>query len=415
MKTNVQCKKCGTQNEIDIDQLLVSQFEQGIRKDLEAELLERQSELNEQQEEYQTLFQQLSKDKESVDELVNTRVKSQLHSQEKALKDSIRKEIDEERSAQLQELETELIKKSAQLKEFNGTKAQLERLRREMEEAETRIILQKEQEFTERLEQARSSIKEQTHQESFLKLKEKESVIAQLKEQLDIARRKAEQGSMQNQGEVFEIYLENLLRTTFPSDEIFEVKKGEFGADCIQIARTNTGVEIGKIIWESKNTQSFSNGWISKLKKDNLVAKADVMIIVSSTMPKEAKGKFFIKDGVWICSKESIVDLSLALRFGMLKVQSVMISQEGKESKKELLFDYLTSENFKNTFESILESFKKIQDSYNSEQIKLQRLWAERKKMLEQALASTVEFYGTIKGISSAVPEVKLLELAQAS
>jgi hypothetical protein len=415
MKTNAQmnCPNCGST--LSVDELLISQFEKSLKADLEAELSERQSELNDQREEYKILFQQLSKEKESVDEIVNSRVKFQLHQREESFKETIRKEIDGERSLQLQELENELTKKSLQLRELNGTKAQLERLRREMEEAETKIVLQKEHEFSERLEKARSSIREQAHQESFLKLKERENVINQLKEQLEIAKRKSEQFSIQGQGEVLELFLENLLRTTFPTDEIIEVKKGEFGADCIQVVKTNSGVEIGKVIWESKNTQSFSNSWIPKLKQDNLSAKADVMIIVTAKMPKDITGKFAVKEGVWICSKESIVDLSLALRFGMLKLQSVMLTQQGKESKKEMLFDFLTSENFKNTFESILESFKRIQDSHQSEKMKMQRLWKEREKMLESALTNTVEFYGTIKGICVAVPEVKLLEFSQAS
>jgi hypothetical protein len=415
MKTRVKCQKCGNENEIDIDQALVSQFEQSIRNDLELELQERRTELNEQQEETKLLFQKVSLERENIDDLVNTKVKSQLLQKEDDLKKSIRKQIDDERSLQVQELENELVKKSAQLKEFNGTKAQLVRMQRELEEKETAIVLQKEQEFTERLDQARQSIREQEHQASFLKLREREKVIEDLKVKLDEAKRKSEQFSMQGQGEVLELFLEETLRNTFPSDEILEIKKGAFGADCIQVAKTNTGVEIGRVIWESKNTQSFSNTWISKLKHDNLTSKADVMIIVTVAMPKDISGRFGIKDGVWICTKESIIELSLVLRFGMLKLQSMMMTQKGRESKKELLFDYLTSENFKNTFESILESFKKIQDSHQSEKMKMQRLWKEREKMLEQALAGTVEFYGTIKGISSAIPEVKLLEFAQAS
>lgn len=414
-KMNIQmnCPNCG--NNIKLDQLLVKEFEQSIRENLEAELSLRESELNQKREEFKILQQQLSKEKEDVDEIVSERVKSLLHSKEEALKESIRKEVSDERANQLQQLEDELIKKSAQLKEYHGTKAQLERLRREMEEAETRIILEKEKELTERLEQARMTIKEQVQQEHFFKLKEREQIIESLKLKLDEAKRKAEQGSMQGQGEVLELYLENLLRNTFPTDEIIEVKKGELGADCIQKVRTASGVEIGTIVWEAKNTKAFSNSWIDKIKQDGLKSNADVLIIVSSVMPSDLKGKFAIKDGVWICQRDSIVDLCLALRFGMLKIQSALITQENRESKKDLLFDYLTSENFKNMFESILDSFKKIQDSYQQEKLRTQRLWKEREKQLELALANTIEFYGTIKGISSSVPEVQSLDIRPAA
>lgn len=415
MKTNAQvnCPSCGST--FKLDDLLIAQFEKSIKADLESELLERQTELNEQRKEYQTLFQQLSRDKESVDELVTSRVKSLLQSKEEALKQSIRQEIDEERGIQLQKLEDELVKKSKQLKELNGTKAELEILRRESEEAETKIILQKEQEYTERLEQARVSIKEQTQQESFLKLKEREKVIEDLRLKLDEAKRKSEQYSMQGQGEVLELFLEETLRTTFPSDEISEVKNGQLGADCIQIVKIPSGIQIGSVIWETKNTKNFSGSWIPKLKQDNLLEKADVMVIVTEAKPKDITGKFGLKDGVWICSKDSVIDLSLALRFGMLKLHSVLIKEQNKESKAQLLYNYLSSESFKNTFEEILSGIKSIQDSHSQEKSKLQALWKKREKSIELVLANAVDYYGTIQGISSAIPPIEMLEFAQAS
>src|SRR5580658_698202 len=81
-------------------------------------------------------------------------------------------------------------------------------------------------------------------------------------------KRRAEQGSMQLQGEVQELALEELLRASFPFDEISEVGKGVRGADCIQTVRNNVGQECGKIIFESKRTRDFSHEWIDKLKAD---------------------------------------------------------------------------------------------------------------------------------------------------
>lgn len=205
MKTNVKmnCPNCGST--INVDELLIAQFEKSIKKDLEAELKGKERELNQEKLEIKKLSAQLNKEKEELEQSIQNKVKSQLLSREEALKDAIRREIAEEKALQLQELENELIHKSTQLRDFNATKAQLERLRRDMEEAETRIILQKEKELSERLEAARLSIKEQVQQESFLKLKEREKVIEDLKDKLDEAKRKAEQGSMQLQGEIQEL------------------------------------------------------------------------------------------------------------------------------------------------------------------------------------------------------------------
>lgn len=413
MKTKMQMNCPNCQSTISVDELLISQFEKSIKADLQTELSERYNELNEKQEEYKTLFQKLSRERENIDQLVNSRVKSQLHQQEESLKQSIRKEIDDERSLQLQQLEDELVKKSAQLKELNGTKTQLVRLQREMEEKETAIILQKEQEFTERLQQARTSIQEQIHQEHFLKLKEREKVIEDLKTKLDEAKRKAEQGSMQLQGEVQELEIIELLHASHPYDEISQSKKGANAADVLQIVRTQHGAECGKIYYESKRTKSWSNDWVKKFKQDNLNAKADILVLVTNTLPHDIQ-RYGIVDGVWVCGFNDVKELSLVLRYGLLKLQQVALTHQGKESKMEMLYNYLTSEDFKNIFESILISFKSIQDSHHSEKLKMQRLWKEREKMFEQALASTVDFYGTIKGISSAIPDVQLLSFREA-
>ncbi|MGZ4054387.1 MAG: DUF2130 domain-containing protein [Bacteroidia bacterium] len=413
-KTKMQmiCPNCS--KEINLDEVLISQFEQSIKKDLEAELLNRESELNQKRNEFSELQKRFAKEKQDVDDIVNSRVKAQLLSKEEVMKESIRKEIEEEKTLQLQELENELIKKSSQLKELNRTKAQLEKLKRDMEEAETRIILEKEKELTERLEQARSTIKEQVQQESFLKLKERESVINQLKEQLDIAKRKAEQGSMQLQGEIQELEIIEVLSEFHPYDAISQSSKGANAADILQIVKTQNGAECGKIYYESKRTKSWSNEWVKKFKQDNLNAKADILVLVTNALPKGIQ-RYGIVEGVWICSFNDVKELSLVLRYGLLKLQSVAITQQGKESKMELLYKYLTSEDFKNVFESILEGFKTIQDSHQSEKLKMQRLWKEREKVLERVLSNSVEFYGSLRGIAgTAIPEVKMLEFRQA-
>jgi len=410
-KTNVEvnCPHC--KNLIKVDELLVSQFEQSLKKDLEAEFAKRENEFAKKKNEFDNLSKKLSEEKKQMEELVNSKVKFQVDSKI----ESIRKEVTEEKSLQLQELETELTKKSSQLKDLNATKAQVERLKREMEETETRITLEKEKELTKRLEEARSSITEQAQQENFLKLREREKVIEDLKTKLDEAKRQAEQGSMQLQGEIQELQIIELLQESFPNDVITQSKKGANAADVLQVCITQTGAEAGKIYYESKRTKSWSNDWIKKFKQDNLNTKADVLVLVTNALPKDIQ-RYGIIDGVWVCSFNDVKELSLVLRYGLLKIQSLAITQHGRESKMELLYNYLTSEEFKNVFESILEGFKLIQDSHHGEKLKMQRVWKEREKVLERVLLNSVEFYSSLRGIAgSAICEIKMLESPQAN
>lgn len=264
-----------------------------------------------------------------------------------------------------------------------------------------------ESEFETRLNEARTSM--------FMETRQKDSVINDLKAKIEEMRRKVSQGSMQLQGEVQEEALKELLIELHPTDEIADVKKGQCGADLIHYVRTQSGVEIGKILYESKNTKSFSEEWITKMKTDNLVTKADILIIVTKTMPKDIKGSFGIMDGVWVCTFNSVKDLTLVLRFGLLKLQSVLLTQEAKETKAELLYEYLTSESFKNMYESLLKGFNQIEESYNSEQTKMKKLWAERSKVLQLSKSNAVEMYGTLKGIAgNAILDIPMLEFRKA-
>jgi hypothetical protein len=415
MKTNVKinCGNCGS--EVDVDALLVQQFESSIRAELKSELRKRENELVQQKDEFKKLREQLNKDKESIDDLVNSQVKSLLRSKEEALRDSIRKEIATETSSKLDELEDELMKKSKQLQLLNGTQAQLERLKRDMEEQEARIVLEKEKELTERLSQARLSIQEQVEQANYLKIKEKEKIIADMQLKLQEAKRQSEQGSMQLQGEIQELEIIEILREFHPSDEINQSKKGANAADILQIVKTHKGTECGKIYYESKRTKSWSNAWVTKFKQDNINTKADILVLVTNALPKGME-RYGIVDGVWICSFKDVKELSLVLRYGLLKVQQVAIVQQGKESKMELLYSYLTSEEFKNVFESIIEGFKAIQDSHHSEKLKMQRLWKEREKQLERVLSNSVDFYGSLRSIAGeSIKEVKMLHTPKAA
>lgn len=411
MKKNMKmtCPNC--HSEINVDEMLVAQFQESIKKDLQNEMKRREAELSAKKEEYKILAEKLAKQQEDVEELVAKKVKAQMVQREITMRNAIKKEISDERSQQLLDLETEVKAKSEQVKELHGTKAALERLQREIQERETAIILQKERELTQRLEEARMTITEQIQQENFLKIKEREKVIDDLKNKLDEARRKAEQGSMQLQGEIQELEIIELLREFHPSDEITQSKKGANAADILQTVRTQNGSECGKIYYESKRTKAWSNEWVSKFKADNLNTKADILVLVTNALPKNIE-RYGIVDGVWVCGFNDVRELSLVLRYGLLKLQQVAIQNVGKETKMEMLYKYLTSDDFKNVFESILNGFKAIQESHQNEKLRMQRLWKEREKVLEQVLANSVEFYGSLKGIAGAsIHEIPLLEL----
>lgn len=405
----IKCPECGT--EINVNEVLYHQLEEEIKKNYEKKAAKRDKEIQKQLEEIQTEKELLKKQKESLEDLVTKEVQEKIKYEKIKLEKSIKEQLQDETSEQIKALQKELEQKSTQVKELNKTKAELERLKREKDELREQVELEKEKEFSEKLKDVRLMIKKQADEENALKIKELEKKLEDQTKLAEEMKRKAEQGSMQLQGEIQELELENILREMYSSDEIKEVKKGQRGADVIQVVRTNQGIECGKIYYESKRTKNFDYGWIQKLRDDNLEVKADVLVIVTEAMPSDNEYKYFHKDGVWVCSFWEIKSFSLVLRQVLLKIQEVTITQQGKETKMELLYDYLTSQEFRGQFEAIIEGFKALRDSYADEKLKMQKIWKEREKQLEKILSNAVNFYGSLKGIAGAsIPDIKLLE-----
>lgn len=240
------------------------------------------------------------------------------------------------------------------------------------------------------------SLKETEYQ---LRMKELEKQLDDQKKLAEEMRRKAEQGSMQLQGEVQELALEEMLRATFPFDAIEEVGKGVRGADCVQIVRNNFGQDCGKIIYESKRTKDFSKDWIEKLKTDMRQLGADVAILVTHAMPKDME-RFGQREGVWICTFTEVKALTHILRDGIIRVYNANRSQENRGEKMHLLYDYLTSNEFGEQWSAIREGFRNMKMSIVREREAMEKLWKAREKQLEKVLLNAAHIKGSIEGIA---------------
>ena len=370
---NINCPKCG--EPINVSEVLSRQVETRLERAFEARLAEHEKK------------------------------------QEVLIRDRIKQQSDVEMS----ELRKELDEKSDQLRDLNKTKAEVERLRREKEELREEIVLEKEIELTEKLKAERARIRCNVEEEYTFKMRELEKQLEDQKELAAEMKRKADQGSVQLQGEVQELELEKVLKELYVHDEVSEIKKGQRGADVLQCVRNQFGADCGKIYYESKRTKNFDANWLKKLREDNRTVKADVLVLVTEAMPAGCDGYVF-QDGVWICNFWQLRSLSLVLRYGLLDVHARFQVQQGKETKAGMLYDFLTSQEFKGQFEGILEGFKSIQDGYSREKLQMTKIWKEREKQLDSILVNASGFYGSVRGITgTAMPEVKMLESGDAT
>ncbi|MDI1356525.1 MAG: DUF2130 domain-containing protein [bacterium] len=312
--------------------------------------------------------------------------------------------------AQMEMLNKELSEKSQKLKESQIKELELLQKEKQIREREESLKLDLEKQLIEGRKEIEDRVKKMESERSDLKIKELEKKLADQSELAETMRRKAEQGSMQLQGEVLELALEELLRATFPFDTIEEVAKGTKGADCIQFVKNNKSEFCGKIIYESKRTKAFTQEWIEKLKNDMRAQQANIAVIVTETLPKDMDA-FGFKDGVWICRFADVKPLAFILRDGLIQLQGAVASQENKGDKMQLLYNYLTANEFRQNIEAVVEGFLALRDSITREKMQMEKIWKEREKQLEKVLLNTTQFYGSIKGIAgNAIGDLKMLE-----
>ena len=320
------------------------------------------------------------------------------------------KKASDETAMKLRSLEEEAKIKTLQLQELQKKELELLRDRSALEEKQKSFELDLEKRFLEKRKELEDNTVKREQEIFDLKVKEYKLQMDQQQKLIEELKRKSEQGSMQLQGESQEILLEEILHENFPFDIIEEVGKGVEGADCIQTIRNNAGQLCGKIIYESKRTKAWSNNWIDKLKTDMRNCGADVAILVTQTFPKDMD-RFGEKEGIWICNFSEVGSVSHLLRSGIIKINEIQKAQEGKGDKMQMLYDYLTGNEFRGQMEAIVEGFMAMKQGISRERIQMEKIWKEREKQLEKVLISTSGLYGSVKGIAGAsVGDIPLLE-----
>ena len=309
----------------------------------------------------------------------------------------------------MKSLQEELARKTEQIKELNHAKAEIERLKREKDEVASEITLAKEKELNEKLRVEREKLSKQMRDENYLKEEEYKKKISDLTAQAAELKRQAEQGSMQLQVEIQEIVIENELKAIYPLDTIEEVKKGVSGADILQTVVSNTGECCGKIYYESKRTKVFNQEWIKKLKDDNLQVCADALVLITETLPN---GNIFsFMDGVYVVSFKEFKAVTMFIRNFLVRMAENKTANANKGTKQEMLYLYLTSNEFKSQFEAITTNFVALKDSLYKEKLRTEKVFREREKQIDVILTNMVGFHGSIKGIAGAsVSDIILIE-----
>ncbi|MEY3238257.1 MAG: hypothetical protein RI883_2358 [Bacteroidota bacterium] len=407
--SQIKCPNCGTS--IDVQDILSHQLEDEIKQ-------EYQRRLTEEKKKFDSAFDKLNREKDDFEvkkkqenELFQDRFDKKIKEEKKAIEEKLKIKLTEEQTEQFQALQTELNEKSEKLKELSLTKIEIEKLKREKGELKEQAEAEAQKRLNDQLQIEKEKIRKSEEEKNELKFKEFQKKIDDQKALVEEMKRKQEQGSMQMQGEVQELAIEEWLAAQFPLDTIEEIKKGQRGGDCIQIVNTRTNQNCGSIYYESKRTKDFQPSWIEKFKTDIRIKGSNIGVLVTEVMPAGME-RMGLKDGIWICNYTEFKSLCAVLRESIVQISSAVSSQENKGDKMHLLYDYLTSNNFRMQVEAIVEGFEAMKSGLDSEKRAMQRIWKEREKQLDKVITNTIDMHASVRGIAgNAIQAVKALEL----
>jgi hypothetical protein len=411
-ETKITCPNCG--QEIDVNSVIAHNLEEEFKKKYNAKWVEEKKKYQDELDKLEKQKLEIETLKQNQETLVAEKLSVAVKLEKEKFEKQIKTQLQEEQSERIALIEKELQEKSAQVKDLNRAKAEIEQIKREKAELKEAIEAESAKLLNTKLNEEKERIRKAEHDKN-------ELIVAELQKQLDDQKRlteemkrKQEQGSVQLQGEVQELAIEEWLMSNFPLDTISEIKKGDRGADCIQIVHTRTTQNCGTIYYESKRTKNFEPKWLEKLRDDIRAKSANIGVLVTDAFPKGME-RMGMVEGIWVCSFEEFKGLCFVLRETIVQLSLVAASQENKGEKTLMLYDFLTSNEFRLQVEAIVEGFTQMQADLISEKRSIMGHWKKREKQIEKVLLNTNFMYNSIKGIAgSAIQPIKTLELPEA-
>lgn len=409
MNTIIKCPQCST--EISVDEVLAHQIGDKLRQQYEADQKIKEEEINQKQKSLIEQEQKIATTQANIQQAINERVAKALETEKTKLKTEVQVQLEKEKADEIKLLNDQLTDISKKLAEARQNELDLRKAKLQLDDEKKNFELEKQRQLDEERQKIAEDAAQKASEALQYKLGELNKQLTDAQKANEELNRKLLQGSQQTQGEVQELELEELLKREFARDEIMPIGKGESGADITQKVFDNFGHYCGTIIWESKHTKSWADSWITKLKTDQRNAKAELAVIVSSTMPKDIKS-LGQKEGVWVCEINSAVGLATVLRSTLIQLNALKLANVGKNEKMELIFNYLTGPNFSHRIESIVESFIEMRNSLEKEKLAMKKIWSSRETQLNQVLENTVGMYGDLEGLTGqALPKIDLIEL----
>lgn len=407
----ITCPHCKV--EIKLTDSLAAPIIESTRREYEQRLARKDADFAKRENALHDREVALARAKETVDEQVANKLKTERTAiaaeEERRVRRAMSDDLEKQKK-EIADLGNILKQRDEKLAEAQRAQAEFLRKERKLDEDRRELDLTTEKRVREKLTAVHDRAKKEAEDALQLKMREKDETIASMQTRIGDLNRRLEQGSQQLQGEVQELELEEVLRTGFPRDTIQRVPKGEHGGDIVQAVFSSSGRACGTILWESKRTRLWSDGWLAKLRGDQRTAGAELAVIVSQVLPKNVE-TFDRIDDVWVTHPRVVLPVATMLRHMLIGIALARQSSEGKQTKMEMFYQYLTGPQFRQRVQAIVEAFSSMQDDLEKERKVLTRQWAKREMQIKQVIQATGGMYGDLDGIAGkTLQEIEGLE-----
>lgn len=386
--TTIKCTKCG--EEIELSEALTKDIEKNV---LAAEKAKHNVEIETIQ-------------KESAEAAAKSIAQAEA---------KIAAETSAKLNLKMQELQKSAEESQTENKELRKQLTDLMKELRESKKAQENAELEMQKKIAAEEDKIREEATKVADEKQRLNIAAKEKTITDLEKALSEAQRKAAQGSQQMQGEIMELDIESALTNTFRDDDIEPISKGVKGGDVRQVVKSPRGTVCGVMLWEIKRTKNWTAGWVPKLKQDLRDEKANIPIIVTTSMPKDMKEDMGVVDGVWVCKPQLVISLAMALRQGLLDVGLQKAISKNRGGKADALFSFVTSHEFVQQVEAMIETYQEMATQITKERVAYEKIWSQREAQAQRLLVGTANIVGSMQGHigHTAMPKIKGLELLE--
>ena len=406
--SHINCPNCG--HNVDVNAILYRQLDAELKRKYQQQLAVEQARIKSEQQKIETLRIDIQNKEKNIARQIDAGIETRITAERIAIAKEERAKAESVTKGSLEQLQRELAENAEQLKDLNETKMAMLRLQREKDSLKATLEAENEAKLNKLLAEERLTIQKTEANRNELKIREKEHLIETLNKQLTEAQQRAEQGSMQSQGEAQELAVEEWLKGNFAHDDIEEIKKGALGGDCVQTINTTSKLGCGTIYYESKRTKTFQPGWIEKFKADIGQRNTDIGVLVSQARPHGMERMGMVQ-GIWVCNFEEFKGLSLVLRNHLIQLDQARISHENRGDKMAMLYEFLQSTEFRLQVEAIVDGFTQMKIDLDKEKRSMQGHWKKREKQIEKVLLNTGNMYQSVRGIAgSSIQPVQALE-----